>query len=408
MFFWFVVFSLIVECPSPSLLETMKSAQSLVDSNGLSPDRPAILSGRCRHPDSSVPSIHPNPSIAHACSSVQLQRSNSCGRFMTASETIQPGQSVIVEDAYVAVMRNAFRPPVLDHHRHTLDQPPMIIDEKLRCEWCFVSLVTRGDALALPSTTNRVLWFVNCPHCPTLYCSPKCRQFGSIEHQFECRLEQFLHRLPEVTRLAIRMCVQAWRQGWNEKDQRHDKKSPSIDQWTASAYDVYSLQTHLERLPPQVLVEYEFQSAICANIMSMLHSNHVGCQSNSIGLCWHESITYTSVLHHLAQTRTNIYAITTLDHTPFSSTSPLSTSAQIRLALSLMPTASLMNHACQPNVSLQYEGRRLTVRAIETIQTGSEILNCYGPMQGHMIKDQRQHVLKEEYFFTCKCQPCTR
>lgn len=38
------------------------------------------------------------------------------------------------------------------------------------------------------------------------------------------------------------------------------------------------------------------------------------------------------------------------------------TGPQDRIALALYPTASMMNHACSPNLALQFTGRRLTAR----------------------------------------------
>ncbi|KAL5007429.1 hypothetical protein ScPMuIL_016235 [Solemya velum] len=38
---------------------------------------------------------------------------------------------------------------------------------------------------------------------------------------------------------------------------------------------------------------------------------------------------------------------------------------------------------------------------------GEEIFNCYGPHYKRMKKLERQQVLRDQYFFECRCQPCS-
>ncbi|XP_038058725.1 SET and MYND domain-containing protein 4-like [Patiria miniata] len=83
------------------------------------------------------------------------------------------------------------------------------------------------------------------------------------------------------------------------------------------------------------------------------------------------------------------------------------TTKQVRLATAIYPTASLLNHSCQPNVIASFDGAVLTMRATRDIQPGQEILHCYGPHAKHMSRDVRQRALQEQYFFTCTCHACT-
>ncbi|XP_071790711.1 SET and MYND domain-containing protein 4-like isoform X1 [Asterias amurensis] len=82
------------------------------------------------------------------------------------------------------------------------------------------------------------------------------------------------------------------------------------------------------------------------------------------------------------------------------------TTRQVRVATAVYPTASLLNHACEPNIIASFDGDVLSIRAIRNIEAGEEILHCYGPHAKHMSKEDRQRALQEQYFFTCSCDAC--
>jgi len=82
------------------------------------------------------------------------------------------------------------------------------------------------------------------------------------------------------------------------------------------------------------------------------------------------------------------------------------TDASDRIALALYPVASLMNHSCQPNIALSFDGTKLTARAVEPIGAGQAVLHCYGPQKGALITAVRQQQLKEQYHFVCRCRAC--
>lgn len=101
---------------------------------------------------------------------------------------------------------------------------------------------------------------------------------------------------------------------------------------------------------------------------------------------------------------------------------------QERIATAIYPSASLMNHSCNPNVINRFVreihcsqiafltylnqfyfsfcGRQLIVRAIEDVHIGEEVYNCYGPHYRRMRTKERQESLRSQYSFTCKCISC--
>eukprot|EP00850_Spirogloea_muscicola_P015859 SM000125S26064 [mRNA] locus=s125:118617:123546:+ [translate_table: standard] len=80
---------------------------------------------------------------------------------------------------------------------------------------------------------------------------------------------------------------------------------------------------------------------------------------------------------------------------------------EVNIAQALYPTASLLNHSCAPNVAVSFTGLRLTVRAVEFVGSGSRLELCYGPQKGEMMRQQRRAWLKERYFFCCHCSACS-
>ncbi|KAM7532513.1 hypothetical protein Aperf_G00000132261 [Anoplocephala perfoliata] len=86
----------------------------------------------------------------------------------------------------------------------------------------------------------------------------------------------------------------------------------------------------------------------------------------------------------------------------------LSGIVQERVGGGLFPAASLINHACEPNVDYQFLNGFIVIRCIQDIHPGDEILACYGPHFRHDLNAQsRKKALLEQYFFECECEHCT-
>jgi len=64
--------------------------------------------------------------------------------------------------------------------------------------------------------------------------------------------------------------------------------------------------------------------------------------------------------------------------------------------------ASLMNHSCDPNVFVVFEGNELRVRPIRNLVAGEELVQCYTDVDMDVLI--RRKTLKSEYFFHCGCK----
>jgi SET and MYND domain-containing protein len=72
------------------------------------------------------------------------------------------------------------------------------------------------------------------------------------------------------------------------------------------------------------------------------------------------------------------------------------------LGTSLDIAASLMNHSCDPNAFVVFEGNVLCVRSMRKLAAGEEITQCYTDVDMDVLL--RRQALKSEYFFDCCCE----
>ncbi|VDO06724.1 unnamed protein product, partial [Rodentolepis nana] len=87
----------------------------------------------------------------------------------------------------------------------------------------------------------------------------------------------------------------------------------------------------------------------------------------------------------------------------------LSGIVQERIGGGLFPAVSLINHACEPNITYQFLNGFIVIRCIKDLKPGDEILACYGPHYlRHPDSELRRKALNEQYFFNCNCRHCCR
>merc|ERR1712168_560276 len=112
------------------------------------------------------------------------------------------------------------------------------------------------------------------------------------------------------------------------------------------------------------------------------------------------------LLRHICQLVCNAHAITDI-LTSESVKSDVIECNQERISTAIYPTASLMNHSCDPSIISSFYKDVLVVKAVKNIKQGEEIFNCYGPHFKRMPQKYREECLKEQYFFYCECYPCS-
>lgn len=76
------------------------------------------------------------------------------------------------------------------------------------------------------------------------------------------------------------------------------------------------------------------------------------------------------------------------------------------LGLALDPISAAINHSCEPNAVVLFDGPRLSVRALKGLKKGEEVLISY--IDSSAPCGVRQAELKDQYFFTCQCTKCKK
>ncbi|KAL4783982.1 hypothetical protein BJX76DRAFT_357430 [Aspergillus varians] len=83
----------------------------------------------------------------------------------------------------------------------------------------------------------------------------------------------------------------------------------------------------------------------------------------------------------------------------------LTNSLYDRIGLYLHPYAALINHSCDYNAVVGFDGPELYIKAIRPIAKDEQILISY--VDTTYPTRIRQKELRERYFFTCQCKKCT-
>jgi hypothetical protein len=76
------------------------------------------------------------------------------------------------------------------------------------------------------------------------------------------------------------------------------------------------------------------------------------------------------------------------------------------VGLCFEPILALANHSCNPNASVMFDGRIVSLRALDSIKKDEQIFISY--IDCTSSRSTRQEELKDHYFFTCKCEKCSR
>uniref|UniRef100_A0A8C9FXB7 [histone H3]-lysine(4) N-trimethyltransferase n=1 Tax=Pavo cristatus TaxID=9049 RepID=A0A8C9FXB7_PAVCR len=74
------------------------------------------------------------------------------------------------------------------------------------------------------------------------------------------------------------------------------------------------------------------------------------------------------------------------------------------VGVGLYPSMSLLNHSCDPNCVIIFEGYQLLLRSVREIQIGEELTISY--IESLMPTSERQKQLKRQYCFECDCCLC--
>ena len=74
------------------------------------------------------------------------------------------------------------------------------------------------------------------------------------------------------------------------------------------------------------------------------------------------------------------------------------------IAAGFYPRAAILNHSCEPNCILRYNGSILQIILVKDVLKNEELTHCY--IDRTITIKQRKSLLLENYGFQCDCQSC--
>ncbi|XP_077494043.1 protein-lysine N-methyltransferase SMYD4-like [Amblyomma americanum] len=344
--------------------------------------------------ESQVPSVAHgvHDSVPNCTSAVDILYSTEKGRFVVANRDLRTGDAIFVEKPYASVLLPG----------HT----------KTHCHHCH----------------KRLQNAVPCSQCNQVrYCTFSCaKESWSVYHQWECGNLNLLYSVG-IAHLAIRILLVT---GLANLTQFYRALAEGDDEASEYSYNtVYELVTHSEKMYADDMLQYSLTAALLyllldqvqffnlddvaskASMLSLSGRNgsnhHSGLPVKEPNLAALKTFAGGLLLRHIQQLVCNAHAITSLESRTTQEDDVVVTTEQVRIATAIYPSASLMNHACSPNIISNFPcGSTLVVRAVRKIAAGEEVLNCYGPHYQRMSFAERRQTLQEQYFFTCGCTAC--
>ncbi|XP_067655261.1 SET and MYND domain-containing protein 4-like [Haliotis asinina] len=327
--------------------------------------------------DRQLPQLFQGPSevITQACSPVEMRHTCSQGRHLVAKQAIPAGATLIVERPYAAVL--------LPDHLHS------------HCHSCF-------EILSLAPIPCR-----KC--CVVLYCSVECRDAAwAMHHGVECQYQDLLSSVG-IAHLSLRIILTAGLKFLLAfSDQDRDcviRGLPGGPKYQRDYQAVHDLLTHEQDMEAEDLFQYSLTACLLLRVLI-----DAGWFPDGVPL--DDQLTDSMMcigsflLRHILQLVCNAHAITELQVSQVADSDLVDSKSQVRVATAIYPTASLMNHSCDPTIISSFQRDVLVVRSVKDVADGQEIFNCYGPHCKRMGLAERQQALSSQYFFHCQCQAC--
>ncbi|XP_045803269.1 histone-lysine N-methyltransferase ASHR1 [Trifolium pratense] len=232
-------------------------------------------------------------------------------------------------------------------------EPYVCVPTHKRCDGCL-------------ATTN----LSKCSRCQVVwYCGTPCQKSEWKLHRLEC---EALSRIDNLKRKSVTPSIRLMLKLYIRRKLQDEKIIPS------NAMDNYklveALVAHMSDIKEEQLVLY----AQMANLVHLI-------------LQWPE-INIKEIAEIFSKFACNAHTICDSELRP--------------LGTGLYPVVSIINHSCLPNSVLVFEGRVASVRALQHVPKGTEVLISYIETAGSTVI--RQKALKEQYLFTCVCPRCSK
>ncbi|KAL1138752.1 hypothetical protein AAG570_008814, partial [Ranatra chinensis] len=293
-------------------------------------------------------------------------------RYTEAARSIKPGEIVLKERAHCAVL--------LDQYAAT------------NCFHCF----------------KRWTCVEPCPRCSAVgFCSVGCRDkaLGS-HHGIECAILASLWSSgTSITcHIAFRMIAQKPCSYFANTKLKENFKAFDGKAYNGSDYtNVYNLVRHQDQ---RSVEDFLHRAHVAVFLFSCLEeagyfNNFGGSQEDLIKT---EKLVGGLLLRNLQLVQFNAHEVSQLE---MKSAECLDGVKSVFIGGAVYPTLALFNHSCDPSIVRYFNGTTVVARAVKPIRRGETIGENYGPIFTETRREDRQTLLKNQYWFECGCAPCT-
>ena len=314
-----------------------------------------------------LPEIPRNDVIEGASSNVCINWNKSIGRHIVALQPFEVGDTIVLQKPFAFILYGDY---VWNH-----------------CHHC-----CKRTSTLMPSEYSHRVGF----------CSEDCKDNAKCYHQIEW---QYLHVLEEqgmekLGYLALRILLVAGLSNIRELDSINYKNKKygvgPTDRIQNDIQTVATLATNMHSRKPKTSLHFAVMSLYLLKV-----AEKGGLFGREIPSMM-DKVTVGSFLFRFIQiVQCNAYTVCeTLVTNDYTLCKPFD------IGLGLYPTQSLLNHSCNPNTEAIYIDNRCQIRATKNISAGEEVTIDYGPVFYLQPKEERQAILKHQYFFDCKCEAC--
>ncbi|XP_045785963.1 SET and MYND domain-containing protein 4 [Maniola jurtina] len=328
-----------------------------------------------------------NQQYPAASEAVQIEYSETKGRFATATKDIVPGETLLIEKPHSGVLLGEY--------------------SKTHCQNCFVKCV-----IPLP-----------CPKCPNvIFCSDKCLDVAQKSyHGYECHILPLIWKsgCSITCHIALRMITQNNKEYFKNIIKDIENK-PTGTYKTSDYRNIYHLVSHEDKRTKQ---DFLHRTQMTQFLLKLLEISGYfdgkpkqkpveidELKTMAIAECYTEDVALYGglILKNLQILQFNAHEVFEL-HCPKPKVGKniiKHDGKSVFLAGAVFPTLALFNHCCDPSVVRYFCGPYIVVRAVKNIKKGEEISENYGPIFTTVPKEKRKAQLKDQYWFDCTCVPC--
>ncbi|KAF6205866.1 hypothetical protein GE061_020040 [Apolygus lucorum] len=316
-----------------------------------------------------------NPKYKAASESVGFDFSESEGRFAQAESDLQSGDVILREPPHCSVLLQE--------------------NAKTHCFQCM----------------KRCYFIEPCQKCSAvIFCGPKCQQMAyKTHHKHECEVLKTLWESgASITCLmALRIIIQkpfAYFLKVGKELEANGRVGSRAEYDGADYSTVFDLVRHEDKRSTEGMFHKTYMALFLQGCLKRSGYFYGNSDLSGEEQSKAEMAVGGLILRHLQSLQFNAHEISEMI---FTSPDP-KTWKSIFVGAGLYPTLALFNHSCEPSIIRYFEGNKVVVRVIKNIKKGEKIYENYGPIFTQTPKAERQATLKNQYWFECSCEPCSR